>query len=143
MTSPPTGSLWQPGLCQQLTGCLHLPLFVHMTHQAVMAYTTQHGWFSLLSRSVSHPYLEQQPTYWCSWFYLHFHCRCHSSVVLDSFCSSGMADEELPYELQVNEISTWINQFREDDISPEVYLSPTFLRYFPVAVEPRVVVDIL
>ena len=49
-----------------------------------------------------------------------------------------MADEELPYEYQLDEIMARINQFKGDDLSLETFLSPTFLQYFPVAMEPGV-----
>ena len=53
-----------------------------------------------------------------------------------------MADEELPYEYQLDEIATRVNRFRADGIQPESYLTPTFLKYFPVAMEPGVLADI-
>ena len=46
-----------------------------------------------------------------------------------------MADEELPYEHQLDEIATRVNRYRVDDIQPESFLMPTFLKYFPVAME--------
>ena len=53
-----------------------------------------------------------------------------------------MADKELPYEFQLEEIAVRINQFRDNDISPEVYLSTTFPKYFPVVMEPGVLTDV-
>ena len=53
-----------------------------------------------------------------------------------------MADEELPYEYQLDEIATRVNRFRADGIQPELYLTPTFLKYFPVTMEPGVLADI-
>ena len=53
-----------------------------------------------------------------------------------------MADEELPYEYQLDEIATWVNRFRADGIQPESYLMPTLLKYFPVAMELGVLADI-
>ena len=38
-----------------------------------------------------------------------------------------MADVELPYEHQLDEIATCVNKYRADDIKPESYLMPTFL----------------
>ena len=49
-----------------------------------------------------------------------------------------MADEELPYEHQLYEIATCVNKYRADDIQPESFLMPTFLKYFPVVMEPGV-----
>ena len=46
-----------------------------------------------------------------------------------------MADEELPYEHQLDEIASHVNKYRNDDILPESFLTPTFLKYFPVAME--------
>ena len=46
-----------------------------------------------------------------------------------------MADEELPYEYKLDEIATRVNKYRADDIQPELYLTPTFLKYFPVVME--------
>ena len=53
-----------------------------------------------------------------------------------------MVDEELPYEYQLDEIAAWVNRFRVDGIQPESFLMPTFLKYFPVAMEPGVLTDI-
>ena len=53
-----------------------------------------------------------------------------------------MADKELPYEYQLDEIATRVNRFRADGIQPESYLMPTFLKYFPVAMEPGVLANI-
>ena len=53
-----------------------------------------------------------------------------------------MADEELPYEYQLDEIATRVNKFRADGIQPESYLMPTFLKYFPVTMELGVLADI-
>ena len=53
-----------------------------------------------------------------------------------------MADEELPYEYQLDEIAARVNRFRADGIQPESYLTPTFLKYFPVTMEPGVLADI-
>ena len=53
-----------------------------------------------------------------------------------------MADEELPYEHQLDEIAARVNKFRADGIQPESFLMPTFLKYFPVAMEPGVLTDI-
>ena len=53
-----------------------------------------------------------------------------------------MVDEELPYEYQLDEIATRVNKFRADGIPPELFLMPTFLKYFPVAMEPGVLPDV-
>ena len=53
-----------------------------------------------------------------------------------------MADEELPYEYQLDEIATRVNRFRADGIQLELYLTPTFLKYFPVDMELGVLADI-
>ena len=53
-----------------------------------------------------------------------------------------MAGEELPYELQLEEKATRVNQFWDDGISPETFLSPTFLWYFPMAMDPGVLTGI-
>ena len=45
-----------------------------------------------------------------------------------------MADEEL-YEHQLDEIATRVNKCRANDIQPESYLTPTFLKYFPAVME--------
>ena len=43
------------------------------------------------------------------------------------FTFAVMADVELPYEHQLDEIATRVNKYRADDIQPESYLMPTFL----------------
>ena len=53
-----------------------------------------------------------------------------------------MADIELPYEYQLDEIAIRVNRFRADGIQLELYLTPTFLKYFPVTMEPGVLADI-
>ena len=53
-----------------------------------------------------------------------------------------MAEEELPYEYQLEEIAAWVNRYRADGIMPESFLTPTFLKYFPVVMEPGVLTDI-
>ena len=53
-----------------------------------------------------------------------------------------MADEELPYEYQLDKIASWVNRFRADGIQPESFLMPTFLKYFPVAMELGMLADI-
>ena len=49
-----------------------------------------------------------------------------------------MVDEELPYEHQLDEIATRVNKYRADDIQPESFLTPIFLKYFPVVMELEV-----
>ena len=53
-----------------------------------------------------------------------------------------MAEEELAHEDQLDEIATHVNKYRDDGIQPESFLMPTFLKYFPVAMEPGVLTDI-
>ena len=53
-----------------------------------------------------------------------------------------MAEEGLPYEHQLDEIVTRVNAFRVDGIVPESFLTPSFLKYFLVAMEPGVLADV-
>ena len=53
-----------------------------------------------------------------------------------------MAEEELPYEYQQDEITAWVTRYRGENLAPEAYLMPSFLKYFPVAMEPGVLPDI-
>ena len=53
-----------------------------------------------------------------------------------------MAEEELPYEYQLEEIAAQVNRYRADSIMPESFLTPTFLKYFPVVMELGVLTDI-
>ena len=53
-----------------------------------------------------------------------------------------MADEELPFEYQLDEIAAWVNWFKGDDLSPETFLSPTFLKYFQAVMEPGVLTGV-
>ena len=53
-----------------------------------------------------------------------------------------MAEEELAYEDQLDEITTRVNRYREHGIQPEAFLLPTFLNYFLVVMEPGVLTDI-
>ena len=46
-----------------------------------------------------------------------------------------MADEELPYEHQLDEIAMQVNKYRADDIQLESFLMPTFLKYFTIVME--------
>ena len=46
-----------------------------------------------------------------------------------------MADEKLPYEHQLDKIAARVNKYRADGIQLESFLMPTFLKYFPVAME--------
>ena len=46
-----------------------------------------------------------------------------------------MAEEELPYEYQLDEIAAQVTRYRVDGIVPESFLMPTFLKYFPVVME--------
>ena len=55
---------------------------------------------------------------------------------------TDMAEEELPYEHQLDEIATQVNVYRADGIAPELFLMPSFLKYFPVVMEPGVLTDV-
>ena len=53
-----------------------------------------------------------------------------------------MAEEELSNEHQLDEIATRVNGYRADGIAPESFLMPSFLKYFPVVMEPGVLTDV-
>ena len=53
-----------------------------------------------------------------------------------------MAEEELSHEYQPDEIATRVNVYRVDGIAPESFLTPSFLKYFPVVMEPGVLTDV-
>ena len=53
-----------------------------------------------------------------------------------------MAEEELPYEYQLDEIAAWVTRYRVDGIVLESFLMPTFLKYFPVVMEPGVLTGV-
>ena len=53
-----------------------------------------------------------------------------------------MVDEELLYEHQLDEIAAQVNRYRANGIQLESFLMPTFLKYFPIAMEPGVLTDI-
>ena len=53
-----------------------------------------------------------------------------------------MAEEELSHEHQLDEIVTRVNVYRADGIVPESFLMPSFLKYFPVVMEPGVLTDV-
>ena len=53
-----------------------------------------------------------------------------------------MAEEELPHEHQLDEIATQVNVYRVDGIVPESFLMPSFLKYFPMVMEPGVLTDV-
>ena len=53
-----------------------------------------------------------------------------------------MAEEELPYEYQLDEIAAWVTRYRADGIMQESFLMPTFLKYFPVVMELGVLTDV-
>ena len=55
---------------------------------------------------------------------------------------TDMAEEELSHEHQLDEIATWVNGYRVDGIAPESFLTPFFLKYFPVVMEPGVLTDV-
>ena len=53
-----------------------------------------------------------------------------------------MAEEELSHEHQLDKIVTRVNVYRADGIAPESFLTPSFLKYFPVVMEPGVLTDV-
>ena len=53
-----------------------------------------------------------------------------------------MAEEELSYEHQLDKIATQVNGYRADDIAPESFLMPSFLKYFPVVMELGILTDV-
>ena len=53
-----------------------------------------------------------------------------------------MAEEELPHEHQLDEIAARMNVYRADGIMPESFLTPSFLKYFPVVMELGVLTDV-
>ena len=53
-----------------------------------------------------------------------------------------MAEEELSHEHQLDKIATQVNVHRVDGIVPESFLTPSFLKYFPVVIEPGVLTDV-
>ena len=55
---------------------------------------------------------------------------------------TDMAEEELSHEHQLDEIVTRVNVYRVDGIAPELFLTPFFLKYFPVVMEPGVLTDV-
>ena len=60
----------------------------------------------------------------------------------DFLTITDMAEEELPYEYQLDEIAAWVTGYRADGIAPESFLMPTFLKYFPVVMEPGVLTGV-
>ena len=55
---------------------------------------------------------------------------------------TDMAEEELPHEHQLDEIAARVNVYRADGIAPESFLTPSFLKYFPVVMELGVLTDV-
>ena len=53
-----------------------------------------------------------------------------------------MAEEELPYEYQLDEITAQVTGYRVDGIAPESFLTPTFLKYFPVVMDSGVLTGV-
>ena len=60
----------------------------------------------------------------------------------DFLTLTDMVEEELPYEYQLEEIAARVNRYRADGITPESFLTPTFLKYFLMVMEPGVLTDI-
>ena len=55
---------------------------------------------------------------------------------------TDMAEEELPHEHQLDDIAARVNVYRAGGIAPELFLMPSFLKYFPVVMEPGVLTDV-
>ena len=55
---------------------------------------------------------------------------------------TDMAEEELPHEHQLDKIVAQVNVYRADGIAPELFLMPSFLKHFPVVMEPGVLTDV-
>ena len=55
---------------------------------------------------------------------------------------TDMAEEELPHEHHLDKIAARVNVYRADGIVPESFLMPSFLKYFPMVMEPGVLTDI-
>ena len=55
---------------------------------------------------------------------------------------TDMEEEELLHEHQLDEIAAWVNVYRADGIVPELFLTPSFLKYFPMVMEPGVLTDV-
>ena len=53
-----------------------------------------------------------------------------------------MAEEELPYKYQLDKIVAQVTRYRADGIVPESFLTPTFLKYFPLVMELGVLTDV-
>ena len=60
----------------------------------------------------------------------------------DFLAITDMAEEELPYEYQLDEIAARVTRYRADGIMPESFLMPTFLKYFPVVMEQGVLTGV-
>ena len=69
--------------------------------------------------------------------------RTGQATILPYFLAiTDMAEEELPHEHQLDEIAAWVNVYRADGIAPESFLTPSFLKYFPMVMEPGVLTDV-
>ena len=53
-----------------------------------------------------------------------------------------MAEGELPHEYQLDEIASRVNAYRTHGIAPESFIMTSFLKYYPVAMEPGVLTDV-
>ena len=53
-----------------------------------------------------------------------------------------MTEEELSYKYQLDKITGRVTRYRVDGIVSESFLMPTFLKYFPVVMEPGVLTDV-
>ena len=60
----------------------------------------------------------------------------------DFLAITDMAEEELPYEYQLDKIAAQVTRYRADGIMPESFLMPTFLKYFPMVMEPGALTDV-
>ena len=63
-------------------------------------------------------------------------------TILPYFLAITDMAEELPHEHQLEEIAARVNVYRADGIAPESFLMPSFLKYFPVVMQPGVLTDV-
>ena len=60
----------------------------------------------------------------------------------DFLTLTDIAEEELLYEYQLDEIVAGVTRYRADGIMQESFLMPTFLKYFPMVMEPGVLTNV-
>ena len=63
-------------------------------------------------------------------------------TILPYFLAITDMAEELPHVHQLDEIVAQVNVYRADGIAQESFLTPSFLKYFPVVMEPGVLTDV-